>query len=337
MKEIFVNLKRFDVPKEMGGVCNMTNPQTWIHWVIDESVKGGLGKLKGTKVTFLLPEGLIMAAKDKLAAYPIEDTEAINIGCQGVYREDVENGGNFGAFTTNRPASAAKNLGCTWTIIGHSEEVKDKLEIMTAYDPQIAKDEEKRGKAKRAIHPLINQEVLCALRAGMNVLLCVGETAEERGQGTPEEQKARVKKVLKEQLEEELKGFPLERRGSQVNPVNQGDKEGQTSRSDRVNQAYSGNRIVLAYEPVWAIGPGKIPPEPQYISFVALYLKQLFLELFGVDIPVVYGGGLKEDNAGAIAGLEGIAGGLVALTKFIGEIGFFPDDLKRIVSIVSSP
>lgn len=304
MKEIFVNLKRFDVPKEMGGVCPMKSPGEWIQWVVSESVRNGLGKLKEMEVVFLLPEALIISALEKLAAHPAEDTQTIKIGCQGIYREDVREGGNFGAFTTNRPAAAAKNLGCTWAIIGHSEEIKDKSEIMAVFDPEILHNDEKRSKGKKAINSIINQEVLCALRAGMNVLLCAGETAEERGQGTPEEQKTRVKQVLRNQLVGLLEGFSGE------SPE---------------------NRVVLAYEPIWAIGPGKTPPDPEYISFVASFLKELSRELYGVDMPVVYGGGLKEENAGAIAKLEAMDGGLVALTKFTGEIGFYPDDLKKII------
>lgn len=55
-------------------------------------------------------------------------------GCAGVFREDVEPGGNFGAFTTNKPAAALKAIGCSWVVVGHSEERKDKLSFLKMYD-----------------------------------------------------------------------------------------------------------------------------------------------------------------------------------------------------------
>ena len=45
MTYIFVNLKRFDVPKSLGGICLNDNPQEWIEWVVDQSVQFGLGQL----------------------------------------------------------------------------------------------------------------------------------------------------------------------------------------------------------------------------------------------------------------------------------------------------
>ena len=183
MKQIFVNLKRFDVPKKLGGICNLDNSKKWIEWVMDESIKLGLGKLKGIEVTYLLPEALIIPATEKINTYSEDERETINIGCQGVFREDVRPGGNFGAFTTNFPAAAAKAIGCSWTIIGHSEERKDKLGIISAYEPQFMQTEDLRKKASKAVNAIINQEVQCAFNAGINVLLCVGETAEEKGEG----------------------------------------------------------------------------------------------------------------------------------------------------------
>lgn len=304
MTEIFVNLKRFDVPKSMGGVCTMNNPKEWIEWVMDESVKNGLGKLQSMEVTFFLPEGLILAACERLASYLAGETRTINIGCQGVFREDVAKGSNFGAFTTNRPAAAAKNMGCTWSIIGHSEERKDKLGIIERYDPQTMRDAEKRAKAKKAVDVIINDEVVCALKAGLNVLLCVGETAEEKGDGSFEEQKPRIWQILKSQLETGLKG---------------------------IKDVLDGEKVVIGYEPIWAIGPGKVPPGPDYIAFVSSYIKSIVKELYGLDVTVVYGGGLKEENAGSISRIETIGGGLVALTRFTGDIGFYPDELKKII------
>ena len=303
MSNIFVNLKRFDVPRGMGGVCTQQNSKEWIEWIIKESVQNGLGKLKAMELIFLLPEGLILSAVNKLSAFPTEQTQTIHIGCQGVFRDDVKKGGNFGAFTTNRPAAAAKGLGCKWTIIGHSEEMKDKMETMAFYDPEIIEDQGKREKAKSAVNIMIRQEVLCALQSDLNVLLCLGETVEERGSGTGEEQRDRVKQVLRKQLEETLRDVLSK---------------------DQTNQ------IVLGYEPLWAIGPGKTPPEPAYIDFVASYIKEVFRELYDSEVSVVYGGGLKEENAESIAEIEAIGGGLVALTQFTGEIGFYPDDLRII-------
>ena len=54
-------------------------------------------------------------------------------------------------------------------------------------------------------------------------------------------------------------------------------------------------------------------------------------EEFGFEPGVVYGGGLKEENAGMIAHIETIDGGLVALTRFTDQIGFYPEELKKII------
>lgn len=304
MTQIFVNLKRFDVPRRMGGICPKENPGEWIEWVLDECVSLGLGKLEGVKLTFLLPESLILTAANKLKGYPEEQIKTLKIGCQGVFREDVKIGGNFGAFTTNLPAAAAKNMGCTWTIIGHSEERKDKLGIIERFEPGYKENPEMSARATAAVNSLINQEVLCALERNMNVLLCVGETAEERGEGSFEEQQPRIRESLKLQLKIGLQGI----------------------------EKYKGQSdIVIGYEPIWAIGPGKTPPGSEYINFVSSYIKQIVKEEFQLDPVVVYGGGLKEENAGMISRIPTIGGGLVALTKFTGEIGFNPEELKKII------
>ena len=85
-------------------------------------------------------------------------------------------------------------------------------------------------------------------------------------------------------------------------------------------------KIVIAYEPVWAIGPGKIPPDKDYITMIGTYIKEI---TDGCD--VVYGGGLKVDNAEMLASVPVMDGGLIALTRFQGEIGFYPEEYLEII------
>ena len=48
-------------------------------------------------------------------------------------------------------------------------------------------------------------------------------------------------------------------------------------------------------------------------------------------LDMVYGGGLKQDNAAMLASIDEIDGGLIALTRFSGEIGFYPDEYLDII------
>lgn len=304
MKEIFINLKRFDVPRELGGICPFSNSQKWIELVVEETIKYGLGNIKDLHVTYFLPEALILSAINKLKNFPEEEKIGIDIGCEGVFREDVKKGGNFGAFTTNLPAIAARNLGCTWAIIGHSEERADKMGLIEYFEPKIKKNLKLRIKAREVVDNIINKEVLCALEVGLNVLVCIGETLDERGEGEFIEQKSRIMSILKSQLILNLKGIK--------------------------NKLY-GKKMVIGYEPIWAIGPGKVSPDKEYISCVSQYIKKTVKSEFNFEPNVVYGGGLKEQNANMLAQIDTINGGLVALTKFTEEIGFSVNELKRII------
>ena len=126
MKHIYLNLKRFDVPVEMGGVNRLAPVADWAGKIVEETQET-LKVYDPSEVEFAMffPEiHILNAAAAKSADSPIQ------VGCQGVYREDTAVGGNFGAFTTNRPAAAAKALGCDSVLIGHCEERADKLGIL---------------------------------------------------------------------------------------------------------------------------------------------------------------------------------------------------------------
>ena len=98
-----------------------------------------------------------------------------------------------------------------------------------------------------------------------------------------------------------------------------------------IAQRLQGCKIAIGYEPIWAIGPGKTPPGGDYVSFVSSYIKEVCKAEFGLELSVVYGGGLKEENASEMAAVETLDGGLVALTKFTQPIAFDVDSLKNII------
>lgn len=84
--------------------------------------------------------------------------------------------------------------------------------------------------------------------------------------------------------------------------------------------------VTIGYEPVWSIGPGKEPAGREYIQNAARLIKK---KTGGLD--VVYGGGLKQDNAAMLASIPEINGGLIALTRFTGDFGFYPEEYLDII------
>lgn len=272
MKHLYLNLKRFDVPVEFGGVNRVAPVADWGAFIVG-STQDALAKYDPNEVEFaqFFPEAhLLGAVGAKKPGSPVK------VGCQGVHRADTAVGGNFGAFTTLRPASAAVALGCESVIIGHCEErnfYNDTFAEAGVSDPS-------------ATNRILNQEILRATERGLNVLYCIGEKSEEQ---------PRWEEVLGRQLDESLAGV---------------DK----------------SKVVIGYEPVWSIGPGKTPAGKDYITMIARFVKE---RTGGMD--VVYGGGLKTDNAEMLASIDEIDGGLIALTRFSGEIGWYPDEYLEII------
>ena len=272
MKHLYLNLKRFDVPVEYGGVNRIAPLKDWGSYIVAHTQEG-LKHYDPSQVEFVqyFPEAHILGAVGARC-----EGSPVQVGCQGVYRMNTAVGGNFGAFTTNRPAHAAAALGCGWTLIGHCEERNDKAGILA----------EAGVTDTAAVNRLLNQEIKCAQAAGLKVLYCIGEKSEEQEQW---------QQVLGDQLSIGLDGV---------------DK----------------SRVVIAYEPIWSIGPGKTPADKPYIEKIARFVKE---QTGGLD--VVYGGGLKADNAAMLASIADIDGGLIALTRFSGEIGFYPDEYLEII------
>ena len=91
------------------------------------------------------------------------------------------------------------------------------------------------------------------------------------------------------------------------------------------------SKVTIGYEPVWSIGPGKTPADREYIQKIARFVK----ETIG-DVDVVYGGGLKKTNSAMLASIPEISGGLIALTRFEGSVGFYPEEYLEIVQLYLS-
>ena len=273
MKHIYLNLKRFDISPVHGGVNRLAPMADWGKNIV-EAVQEGLSAYPDTEFAVFFPEAhLLSAAAARIADSPVR------IGCQSIYRADTAIGGNFGAFTANRTANAMKEAGCESVLIGHCEERNDKMGI-------LAEAGVTGRAAAEAVNRILNQEILCAQKAGLRVLYCIGEKSEEQ---------AEWETVLGNQLDTGLNGA---------------DK----------------SRIVIGYEPIWSIGPGKTPADRPYIEKIARFVKAR-----SGSMDVVYGGGLKQDNAAMLASIPEIDGGLIALTRFQGEIGFYPDEYLDII------
>ena len=126
---------------------------------------------------------------------------------------------------------------------------------------------------------LINKKVKLALKHGFEVILCIGELLEEREAG-------KVEEVCERQTVKGLEG------------VSAGDL----------------NNVVIAYEPVWAIGTGKTatPEDAEAVhAFVRKVIARLYGEAAADKIIIQYGGSVKPDNAKDLMAMQNIDGALV--------------------------
>ena len=125
----------------------------------------------------------------------------------------------------------------------------------------------------------INRKVIRAIKDNIEPCLCIGETEEERDKGLTEE-------VLKKQLQKGLKGVSPE------------DME----------------KIIIAYEPVWAIGTGKTAT-PEMAQETHCYIRKLLKEMFGESIAnkiyLLYGGSVKPESVASLMSEKDIDGVLV--------------------------
>jgi triosephosphate isomerase (TIM) len=126
----------------------------------------------------------------------------------------------------------------------------------------------------------VNMKVKAALKAGLRPIICVGETLAEREAG-------RTEAVVKGHVEGAYQGLSRE----------------------------NALETVIAYEPVWAIGTGKVASPEQAQAVHAFIRKKVLAAVYDADaaskVQIQYGGSMKADNAATLLKQEDIDGGLI--------------------------
>lgn len=166
------------------------------------------------------------------------------IGAQDAHL--AQSGAHTGCVSPEMVADA----GGSFVVLGHSERRSD----------------------QREDDALVRAKTKAVLAAGLQIILCVGETEVERDDG-------RADAVVAEQLAGSLPERSLD-------------------------------DVVVAYEPVWAIGTGRTANEEQ-IAAMHAQIRSVLRNRGGADVPILYGGSVKPDNARAILSLPEVGGALV--------------------------
>ena len=175
---------------------------------------------------------------------------SIKVGAQNMHFEEK------GAFTGEISPLMLKELDMDYVIIGHSE----------------------RRQYFNETNETVNKKVLKALEVGIDPILCVGETLEEREAGN-------TKDICKVQVEKALENV---------------------SKEDIA-------KVVIAYEPIWAIGTGKTATSEDANDVIA-YIRQVVSNLYkdlANEVRIQYGGSVKPSNVGEIMNQSDIDGALV--------------------------
>ena len=224
-----------------------------------ETFKALLPRTKWCDIVLCVP------AADLSAAVRAFKDSRIAVGAQNIYFE------KSGAYTGEISAQMLTDLGVRYVIVGHSE--------------------------RRALFgetdEIVNKKALAALDAGLNPIICVGESLAQREMGVTME-------LIALQVKSALAGVPAEQM----------------------------RRCIIAYEPIWAIGTGRTATSEQ-AEEVCASIRALLRAKYGArvarSVTIQYGGSMKPDNAAELLSHENVDGGL------IGGASLSPEALMEIV------
>jgi len=217
--------------------------------------------LSGDREVLLFPPFTCLSA----VADVLKGRTGYSLGGQNFYPAEQ------GAFTGELSPDMLKDAGCTTALVGHSE----RRHVLGEKDDFLAR------------------KVSFGLEQGLNIVLCIGETLDQRKAG-------QLTEILQKQLQTALEGLDIS------------DLE---------------TRLSVAYEPVWAIGTGEVAQSGDIARAHALVRDNL-TGLFGnsgENIRILYGGSVKPDNTADIISIDNVDGVLV------GGAGLHAESFSRIV------
>lgn len=198
------------------------------------------------------------------------DKTKIKLGAQDLFYEDQ------GPYTGEVSAKILKNLGVEYVIIGHSE----------------------RRKFLGETDEMIDKKVLTGLKAGLKVVLCIGENLSIRRRG-----KKAVENFIRNQLQKDLKGI------YDLKPKTQ--------------------NLIIAYEPIWAIGTGHSDTPEDAIEMIKYIKQTLKAKSYKLKAKVLYGGSVDGKNIKNFIQLKEIDGVLV------GGASVKKDEVRNIIRVLN--
>jgi triosephosphate isomerase len=194
----------------------------------------------------------------------------IAVGAQDVFWEDE------GSYTGELSPVALKSVGAKYVIIGHSER-----------------------RALGESNADVNKKMIAALKAGLNVILCIGEIKRDS--------QALYLKFLREELESAFQGV----------------------------QKKNLNNLIVAYEPIWAIGKtADDAMSPHKMHEMYIFIRKILTELYtkntAFDVPIIYGGSAEPGNIKELLNSGEIDGFLV------GHASLKASEFNEILQIANS-
>ncbi|HVP10759.1 MAG TPA: triose-phosphate isomerase, partial [Phycisphaerae bacterium] len=201
------------------------------------------------------PAVYLLAVQEAAKGSPIE------VGAQNCWSEPK------GAFTGEISAAMAKDVGCKYVILGHSER------------RHTIGPKDSAGRVCGESDAMVAAKAKAVMSLGLTPIICVGETLSQRDANETDA-------VLVRQIKGSLAGVD----GPSV------------------------DRVVVAYEPVWAIGTGR-NATPQQAQDAHRHIRTLLAELYGGTVAdkirIQYGGSVKPDNAVELMSCPDVDGALV--------------------------